>query len=79
MYVHIGNGFILGDSEIAGIFDIDVCSVEKKTRRFLSLCQQNGMIVNAAEDLPKSFIVTAEKVYISGVSTATLRQRVEKY
>jgi len=78
MYIHAGNGFVLKDSEIVGIFDIEVCSLSKKTRQFLSSCQRNDMIVDAAEDLPKSFIVTKDKTYISGVAAATLRQRAEK-
>ena len=28
MYLHIGNGMVVDDREIVGIFDIDYCSVE---------------------------------------------------
>ena len=74
----MGGEYVLNSREITGIFDIDVCSVEKRTRNFLLINQREGNIINAAEDLPKSFVVTGEKTYILGISPATLRIRAEK-
>lgn len=89
MYIHIGGNAVVRDCDIVGIFDIDNCSTGQKTRGFFAKNQQSGKVVDATDDLPKSFLVTADprhrrpdgkptqtKVYISGVATATLRSRV---
>ena len=77
MYLHIGNDNMINSQNIIGIFDIDICTIEQRLRDFLSEKQRKGDIVDVAEDLPGTFIVTNDKVYISGLSSTTLRQRVE--
>ena len=68
------------DSSIIGIFDMDNTSTSKRTRGFLSKAQKDGLIV-PCDDLPKSFIVTAEygltRVYETTLSSATLEKRLK--
>ncbi len=59
MYLSIGNDMAVRDSSLIGIFDMDNTSTSKRTRIFLKLAQENGEVV-PCDDLPKSFIVTAE-------------------
>lgn len=79
MYLHIGNGMVIDDRQIVGIFDIDYCSVDRRTRNFLSNAQKEGRVVDVSQEIPKSFIVVAgsdgEKVYITNISPATLTKR----
>ena len=81
MYLHIGNGMVVNDRDIVGIFDIDYCSVDRRTRDFLSRAQKEGRIVDVSQEIPKSFIVVrsddGEKVYITNISPATLTRRFE--
>ena len=81
MYLHIGNGMVVNDRDIVGIFDIDYCSVDRRTRDFLSRAQKEGRIVDVSQEIPKSFIVVrsddGEKVYITNISPATLTRRSE--
>lgn len=81
MYLHIGNGMVVNDRDIVGIFDIDYCSVDRRTRDFLSRAQKEGRIVDVSQEIPKSFIVVRsddeEKVYITNISPATLTRRSE--
>lgn len=79
MYLHIGNGIVIDDRKIIGIFDIDYCSVDRRTRSFLANAQKEGRIVDVSQEIPKSFIVVSgddgERVYITNVSPATLTRR----
>ena len=79
MYLHIGNGMVIDDREIVGIFDIDYCSVDRRTRRYLTNAQKEGRVVDVSQEIPKSFIVVSgrdgEKVYITNISPATLTKR----
>ena len=81
MYLHLGNNIVVKTGDIVGVFDIDYCSVGKRTRDFLRAAQTSGSVVNVTGDLPKTFVVCREdgkdKVYISGISPATLRKRAE--
>ena len=72
---------VVNDRDIVGIFDIDYCSVDRRTRNFLSRAQREGRIVDVSQEIPKSFIVVrsdeGEKVYITNISPATLTRRSE--
>ena len=72
---------VVNDRDIVGIFDIDYCSVDRRTRDFLSRAQREGRIVDVSQEIPKSFIVVrsedGEKVYITNILPATLTKRSE--
>ena len=80
MYLSIGNDMAVRESSIIGIFDMDNTSTSKRTREFLSKAEQNGELV-ACDDLPKSFVLTAEygldRIYLTALSAATLEKRLK--
>ncbi len=79
MYLHLGQDTVIDDKSIVAMFDIDACTVSKKTRDFLAAAQKNGEVVNVSFELPRSFVVCRENgrnvVYISQLSTKTLSNR----
>ena len=81
MYLHLGKGTVIPKKDIVGIFDLDITSQSHLTRRFLRQAEQTGEVVNAAEDLPKSFVVCNEKgkntVILSQLAASTLLRRSE--
>ena len=80
VYLNIGNDMSVRDSSVIGIFDMDNTSTSKRTRVFLDKAQKNGEIV-PCDDLPKSFILTAEygmtRIYESTLASATLEKRMK--
>lgn len=83
MYIHLGNGFVIKNSEIVGVFDLDNTTVSARTRQFLNKAEKSGKIVITADDLPKSFVVTADKkkdtkIYLSQLAPSTLFKRNTK-
>ena len=80
-YLHLGKGTVVNTSGIVGIFDLDITSQSYLTRRFLREAEQRGQVVNAAEDIPKTFVVCREgdktQVYLSQMAAATLLKRAE--
>lgn len=78
MFLHLGEDTVITDENIIGIFDIDNSTVNKATRDYLSKAEKDRRIVYVNYDLPKSFIVTDDKVYISPVNTGTLNRRANK-
>ena len=80
-YLHLGKGTVVNTAQIVGIFDLDITSQSHLTRRFLREAEQRGQVVNAAEDIPKTFVVCQEggetRVYLSQMAAATLLRRAE--
>ena len=76
MYLHVGNELVINTRDIIGIFDMDNTTVSRQGRRFLPESQDKGFIINATDDLPKSYVVTKRKdetkIYVSSSSTQAL-------
>lgn len=81
MYLHLGKGTVVNADTIIGIFDLDITSQSHLTRKYLSQAEKSGYVINAAEDIPKSFVVCSEgekkQVYLSQMATSTLLRRWE--
>ena len=78
MYVHLGNEITINDKGIIGIFDIENTSLGNDTRELLKKSTDTGKIVNVSYEMPKSFIVCDNKVYISQISASSLYKRAVK-
>lgn len=80
MYLNIGGDMAVRSSAIIGIFDLDNTSVSPRTRDFLSNAEKEGQVV-PCDDLPKSFVLTAEygmnRLYLTSLNTATLEKRMK--
>ena len=80
MYLNIGGDLAVRDTAIIGIFDLDNTSVSPRTREFLSSAEKEGQVV-PCDDLPKSFVLTAEygmnRLYLTSLNTATLEKRMK--
>lgn len=81
MYLHLGKGTVINKDEIVAIFDLDQTSQSHITRKYLAAAEKAGEVINAAEDIPKSFVVCADKkgrrLYLSQMAPATLLKRAE--
>lgn len=82
MYLHLGGGTLVPETDIVGVFDLDNSSQSRITRSFLAEAERAGRVINVAEDIPKSFVVCrdgcGEKVFLSQMSTQTLLRRAEE-
>ena len=79
MYLNIGGGFVVRSEDIVAVLDMDNATWSHITRDMLALAEKNGEIINAAEDIPRSFIVCEDsgnrKIYLSQLSSATIARR----
>lgn len=78
-YLHLGGQYVVPRASVAGIFDIDNTTSARSTREMLAAAEKNGEVINAAEDLPRSFVLCEEggvrRVYLSQLSPAALQRR----
>ena len=81
MYLHLGQSTVIRDKDIVGIFDLDITSQSHITRKYLSMAEKAGQVINASEDIPKSFVVCWDgkerSLYLCQMAAATLLRRAE--
>ena len=82
MLLHLGSDFVIHTKQIVGIFDFDQTTIGEKTRILLQKAEQDGILIDASEDLPKSFLVVTVfgeiRIYLSSLSSSTLKKRMEE-
>ena len=57
----LGAGMSVPTENILGIFDMDTATVSHVTKKFLNTAQKRGEVSIAGDELPKSFVIIAEK------------------
>ena len=77
MYLNIGQDTVILDKEILGIFDLDNTTYNVKAAAFINKAEKDGRVVLCTDDLPKSAVLCDKGVYLSQLSSATLRGRAE--
>ena len=82
MYLHLGQNEIVPSRRVIGIFDLDKCSYEKRTREYLAMAEKEGVVLDVSGELPKSFVVCdhpshPQIVYLSQLNSVTLQKRAE--
>lgn len=75
MYLYLGGDTVIKSENIIGIFDMDTSTVNKASRDYLSKAEKEKRIVYVNYELPKSFVVCEDKIYICPLNTATLLKR----
>ncbi len=84
MLIHIGAGYLVREDDIIGYFDMDGKVDSAVTKEFLKKAEKSGRCDTAGTDLPRSFVLTADrgrkasgegKVIFTHISTQALKKR----
>ncbi len=79
IYLNLGGGNVVRRSSVVAICDIDNTTCSRATRELLAAAEKAGEVINAAEDLPRSFVLCEEggerRVWLSSLSSAALSRR----
>lgn len=75
MYLYLGGDSVINTKNIIGIFDMDTSTVNKATRDYLANAEKNKKVIYVNYELPKSFVVCRDKIYVCPLNTATLLKR----
>ena len=81
MYLFLGHETVVRTGDIVGMFDLDKVSTSALTKRFLSVAQRAGQIIDVSPgELPTSLIVCERlgktRVYLAQISVGTLKKRM---
>ena len=79
IYLNLGGGNVVRRSSVVAICDIDNTTCSRATRELLAAAEKAVEVINAAEDLPRSFVLCEEggerRVWLSSLSSAALSRR----
>ena len=79
-YLQLEKGESIDKKDIIGLFDIESASVSEPTRALFRRKEDEHGVVSLSNDLPKSFILCdgefTDTVYISGISTESIKKRI---
>lgn len=79
LYIHIGGTYAISDKYILGIFDFDgTTQPGSATIEYLRKAEQNNRAEAVSPDLPRSFVVTLDRVFYSPITAATIRRRMNR-
>lgn len=78
MYIALGKETFVSSHDIIGIFDLDITSQSHLTRKYLSSADKAGCVVNAAEDIPVTFVVCKNKNTSSVILSQTASAKLAK-
>ncbi|MGM0446060.1 MAG: extracellular matrix regulator RemB [Bacillota bacterium] len=78
MFLHIGKGHMIKKEDVVFIGDMESTKDSKITQEFFDIIREEGFIINNFEDEARSYILTGEKIYLSIISSTTLKNRMEE-
>jgi regulator of extracellular matrix RemA (YlzA/DUF370 family) len=75
MFLHLGSDKIIPKKDIIAILDYKKGN-SAITREFIQIARDEGFVENISDpDKEKSYVITAEKIFISPISCNTLKKR----
>ncbi len=78
LFLHIGKGHMIKKEDVVFIGDMESTKDSKITEEFFDIIREEGFIINNFKDEARSFILTGEKIYLSIISSTTLKNRMEE-
>lgn len=77
MFIHLGGDMVLNADSIVAILDHNSQDLSEENQNFLKVKKKQKATVKVTEDVPKSFVITKDEVYLSPISSHTLKRRAE--
>lgn len=77
MFLHVGADVVVSLPKVVAILDVRSSREGEATRQFLSLRQSRRHVFDISGGDPKSIVVTQDEVYLSPISSTTLKKRTD--
>ena len=77
MFIHLGGDMVLRAEKIIAILDHQSTSLSKENQNFVAHQKTQKNTILISQDNPKSIVITDENIYLSPISSHTLKRRGE--
>lgn len=78
MFIHLGGEKIIRANELVAIFDLSIEKNSKISKRYIKHAEKHKKIEVIGEEESKSLVITANQVFYSPISSATLNKRANQ-
>ncbi len=78
MFLHLSQTCVLDKRDVIGVFDMDTATVSPESRKFLRESEKAKKLYSVAKDIPKSFVITENAVYLASLSPTSIRGHLEE-
>ena len=78
MFIHLGGDTVIRSKDVIVILSSDMKDSSKITREFLKEQRKDrSAIIEISKEIVKSIVVTKENIYLSPISSVTLKRRAQ--
>jgi extracellular matrix regulatory protein B len=77
MFIHLGEDVVIRSSDVVTILDRQLLTTSEVTNEFIDRYKKDGLVVDISGDTAKSIVVTTDTVYLSPLSSITLKRRAQ--
>lgn len=75
MFLHLGGDTVVLTSELVAIINLENAMTSASTREFMKVVEEEGFVRDLSSGQAKSCVVTDRNIYLSPISSTTLRKR----
>lgn len=76
MFIHLGGDIVVPKDQVVAIFNTNLMKKTEVNREFMQIAQNEGFILPITDrEKAKSVIITTEHMYLSPISSMTLKKR----
>lgn len=79
MFLHVGSEAMVPLKEIVAIIDYRSTQLSPATREYLEVSRTEKRIIDLSSGSPKSVVITTNQVYLSPISSLTLKKRSDSF
>lgn len=80
MFIHLGGDVVVPKEDIICIMSYALMKKAEATREFIQLAEDDQFVHRISEKgREKSFIITTSKIYLSPISSITLKKRSDEW
>ncbi|HHU91870.1 MAG TPA: DUF370 domain-containing protein [Halanaerobiaceae bacterium] len=78
MFLHLGANYLIPKKEVVLIGDLKSTTYSGISKEFLETAKEEGFIIDCSEGKARTFVLTAETIYLSMISSNTLEKRMKE-
>lgn len=75
MFLHLGADVVVSIAKVVAILDLRTVGSVRETKEFLQARRTAHRVIDISNGSPKSLILTDKEVYLSPISSLTLKKR----
>lgn len=75
MFLHLGGDTVVLTKELIAIINLENPMIAASTKEFIKVAEEEGFVTDLAEEAPKACVITNRDVYMSPISSVTLKNR----